>query len=168
MSRRISHDVLTARNEVVAAPAARACEDHNFGLPPAIHLLTGAFFLGFVSVLCLALANASLAVPFGVFAAFIMAFFAVPAVFVKASPDKGAQALGWTDFLERGIDTSMAGAAAGKRRSWCLCFRPSSFSGRSQSQPSSPWSEKKRSPNPPTLPAGRGPAAGSRAGLRVR
>lgn len=105
MSRRVSHDLLIARNEVVAAPAGRACEDHNFGLPPAIHLITAACFLGFVSVLCLALANPGLAIPFGVFAAFIVAFFAVPAIFVKASPKAGARALGWTEFLERGIET---------------------------------------------------------------
>ena len=123
MSRRISHDVLIARSEVVAAPIGRACEDHNFGLPPAIHLLTGAFFLGFVSVLCLALANPGLAVPFGVFAAFIMAFFAVPGIFVKASPDKGAQALGWTDFLERGIETEH-GRCGGKEATVLVLMLP--------------------------------------------
>ena len=123
MSRHISHDVLIGRKEVVAAPAARACEDHNFGLPPAIHLLTGAFFLGFVSVLCLALANASLAVPFGVFAAFIIAFFVVPAVFVKASPHKGGKALGWTDFLERGIDTEH-GRCGGKEATVLVLMLP--------------------------------------------
>jgi hypothetical protein len=105
MSRRVSHDVLIARNEVVAPPAGRACEDHNFGLPPAIHLITATLFMGFISVLCLALATPGLAVPFGIFAAFIVAFFTVPAIFVKASPDEGSRALGWTDFLERGIAT---------------------------------------------------------------
>ena len=69
MSRRVSHNVLIARNEIVAPPVGRACEDHNFGLPPAIHLITAALFMGFVSVLCLALANPGLAVPFGLLAA---------------------------------------------------------------------------------------------------
>jgi hypothetical protein len=105
MSRRVSHDLLIARNEVVAAPAGRSCEDHNFGLPPAIHLITATLFMGFVSVLCLALATPGLAVPFGIFAAFIVAFFTVPAIFVKASPDEGARALGWGDFMDRGIAT---------------------------------------------------------------
>ena len=105
MTRHISQDALVARSEIVSAPAGAACEDHNFGLPPAIHLLTAALFLGFVSVLCLALANPGLAVPFGIFAAFIIAFFAVPTIFVKSSPEKGSKAEGWTDFLERGIAT---------------------------------------------------------------
>ena len=103
MTRQISQEVLAARAELVSLPPARACEDHNFGLPPAVHLITGALFLGFVSVLCLALANPSLAVPFGVFAAFIIAFFAVPAVFVKASPERGRQAMRWSEFMRGGI-----------------------------------------------------------------
>lgn len=105
MTRHVSQDALIARAEIVAAPAERACEDHNFGLPPAIHLMTGALFLGFVSVLCLALSTPGLVIPFGIFAAFILAFFTVPAIFLKVSPEKGSQAVGWTDFLERGIAT---------------------------------------------------------------
>lgn len=103
MTRRVSHDVLVARDELVAPPLTRTFEDHNFGLPPAIHLLTGALFLGFVTVLSLTLANPSLAVPFGIFVAFIIAFFAVPIIFVKASPEEGARALRWSEFMERGI-----------------------------------------------------------------
>ena len=123
MSRRVSHDVLVARNEVVAPPVGRACEDHNFGLPPAIHLITAALFMGFVSVLCLALANPGLAVPFAVFAAFIIAFFTVPAIFVKASPDEGARALGWTDFLQRGIETEH-GRCGGKEATVLVLMLP--------------------------------------------
>jgi len=105
MTRQITREILAARAELAPPPAARACEDHNFGLPPAIHLITGGLFLGFVSVLCLALANPGLAAPFGVFAAFIIAFFAVPVIFVKASPDQGAHAMRWSEFLRRGIAT---------------------------------------------------------------
>ena len=95
MTRHISQDALIARSEIVSAPAERACDDHNFGLSPAIHLLMGALFLGFVSVLCLALANPGLAVPFGIIAVFIIAFFAVPTIFVRASPDKGSKGAGY-------------------------------------------------------------------------
>lgn len=114
MTRRVSQEALIARSEIVAPPAERACEDHNFGLPPAIHLAMGALFLGFVGVLCLALANPGLAVPFGIFGAFILAFFAVPAIFVNASPEKGSKAAGWTDFLERGIATEHGRCGGGE------------------------------------------------------
>lgn len=105
MTRKLTRDILAARAELAPPPAARACEDHNFELPPAVHMVMGGLFLGFVGVLCLALANPGLAVPFGIFAAFILAFFAVPAVLVKASPDAGAQAMRWSEFMRRGIAT---------------------------------------------------------------
>ena len=114
MTRRVSQEALIARSEIVAPPDERACEDHNFGLPPAIHLAMAALFLGFVGVLCLALANPGLAVPFGIFAAFIVAFFTVPAIFVNASPEKGSKAVGWTDFLERGIATEHGRCGGGE------------------------------------------------------
>ena len=107
MSRQISQKVLAARNELAAppAPTARACEDHSFELPPAIYGAMAALFLGFVGVLCFALRNAELVVPFGVFAAFIIAFFTVPAVFESASPDGEPKAMRFGQLLNRGIVT---------------------------------------------------------------
>ena len=63
MTRRVPQEALIARKEIVAGPVGRACEDHNFGLPPAIHLLTAALFMGFISVLCLTLATPGLRRP---------------------------------------------------------------------------------------------------------
>jgi hypothetical protein len=94
---------LLARSEVVPAPAATAWQDYNFELPPALHFATGALFIGFVSVLSLAFANPEMAVPFGVFVAFIGAFFAVPAIFVRSAPQGSARASRWSDFMEKGI-----------------------------------------------------------------
>jgi hypothetical protein len=114
MSRRIDHKQLAASNEVVASPAPvqRACNDHNFGLPPVLHLATGALFLGFVTVLSLAFSHHML-VSWGVFAAFITAFFAVPAIFVRTSPE-GRRALRWDEFVEKGIDTETGRTGAGE------------------------------------------------------
>jgi hypothetical protein len=105
MTRRVPQEALVASKEIVAGPVGRSCEDHNFGLPPVIHLLTGALFIGFISVLCLTLSTPGLAVPFGIFAAFLIAFFAVPTLMVKASPEKGSRALSWAEFMEHGIAT---------------------------------------------------------------
>jgi hypothetical protein len=103
MSRHISAKVLTARDEIVASPAPRACQDHSFELPPSVYGAMATLFLGFVGVLCLALRNPGLAVPFGVFTAFIVAFFAVPAIFEAASPASEARAMRWPELLQRGI-----------------------------------------------------------------
>ncbi len=79
---RLDKAQLLASNEVVAAPAA-AWQDYNFELPPVLHFATAALFLGFVGVLSLAFASPGMAVPFGVFVAFIGAFFAVPALILR-------------------------------------------------------------------------------------
>lgn len=105
MSRRVSHDVLIARDEVAVAPDQRACHDHSFELPPAVYGMMAALFAGFVGVLCLALRNPELAVPFGVIIAFIAAFFTVPAVFVRSAPQDEPPSLSWSLFMDRGIAT---------------------------------------------------------------
>ena len=103
MVARLDKTQLLAREEIVAAPALPVWQDYSFELPPALHLVTGALFLGFVGVLSLAFANPEMLVPFGIFAAFIIAFFAVPAVFVRSAPEGSAQAQRWAEFLERGV-----------------------------------------------------------------
>lgn len=101
---------LEARHEVVAAPAAGAAtgqaavwQDYNFELPAALHFATAALLLGFIGVLSLAFANPEMALPFAVFAAFIAAFFAIPAIFVRAAPQGSARPRQWAEFIERGI-----------------------------------------------------------------
>jgi hypothetical protein len=102
MVRRLDKSQLLASNELVAPPSAD-WQDYTFELPPALHLATAALFLGFVGVLSLAFANPGMAVPFGVFVAFIAAFFAVPAIIVRNAPQGSARARQWAEFMERGI-----------------------------------------------------------------
>ncbi len=107
MSRRLTHAQLAARHEIVAPPTPRACTDHGFELPTGLYIAMAAMFLGFVGVLSLAFANPEMAVPFGVFVAFIAAFFAVPAIFVRTTPaGERTRALGWSRFMEEGIATA--------------------------------------------------------------
>lgn len=94
---------LLARSEIVAAPRVQAWQDYNFELPPALHFATAALFLGFIGVLSLAFANPGMALPFGIFVAFIATFFAVPAIFVRSAPQGSARAKGWAEFMEKGI-----------------------------------------------------------------
>ena len=104
MSRLVKAEVLAARAELAAPPTPRACEDRTFELPPAIHIAMAGLFVGFVSVLCLALAHPLLAIPWAVFVSFIAAFFAVPALWARMAPEQNrSRALGWSEFMERGI-----------------------------------------------------------------
>ena len=113
MSRRIEQQQLIARQDIVAAPAAeaRACNDHSFELPTAIYVAMFALLLGAVAVLASAFSG-QMIVSYGIVVAFLLAFFAVPMVFVKASPGKGA--MSWDEFLAKGIDTATGRTGAGE------------------------------------------------------
>ena len=110
MSRRIDRKQIVADARIVPAPAIaepRACTDRSFELPPILHLATAALFLGFVSVLCLAFAAPGLAIPYGVFVAFIVAFFTVPGLWARMKPeDSRTRALGWNEFMANGVATA--------------------------------------------------------------
>ena len=115
MSIHLTHDLLVARNEISAAPAARACNDRSFGLPPVLHLASAALYLGFVSVLCLTFATPGLAVPYAVFVFFIAAFFTVPALWARMDPaDSRSHALSWAQFVDHGVDTLNGRVGAGE------------------------------------------------------
>lgn len=113
MSRRQTREQLLVRNEIVAPPSKRACEDQNFGLPTAIYIAMAAMFAGFVAVLSLAFRGGHMAVVYGVIFAFIAAFFAVPALFPGMAPKDGRTgALSLFDFGHRGIMTATGRASA--------------------------------------------------------
>lgn len=114
MTARHLPQVLVARDEIVAPPTPRACQDRTFELPPALHLGVAALFLGFVGVLSFAFRNPAMAVPFGVFVAFIVAFFTVPALWARMLPEQNrSRHLSWAEFAERGIDTQTGRESAG-------------------------------------------------------
>ena len=113
MTRRIDHAKLLAREEIVARPAQRACEDHSFGLPPAIFRAMAALFFGFIGVLAVGLAAPQLIVPMGINFAFLTAFFAVPVIF--AGMTKGeSRSIRWSEFMQKGIETATGHSSGGE------------------------------------------------------
>jgi len=113
MVARITKTELAAQADIVAAPEQRACTDRSFELPPALHIATALMFIGFVSVLSFAFRNPELAVPWGVFVAFIAAFFIVPGLWTRMKPaESRTKALTWTRFAEQGIDTATGRTSA--------------------------------------------------------
>ena len=111
MSLRQSQERLLARDEIVAAPLERACEDQTFELPTGIYLAMASMFAGFVAVLSLAFRGGHMAVVYGVVFAFIGAFFAIPALFPAMAP-QSRSASSWFDFGSRGIATATGRSTA--------------------------------------------------------
>jgi hypothetical protein len=118
MTRPVDHKQLLAEARIVSAPVAaapRACTDRGFELPSALYIGMAVLFLGFVSVLCLAFKTPGLAVPYGVFVAFIAAFFTVPGLWVGMKPDDSrTPALSWDEFRANGIETATGRTPAGE------------------------------------------------------
>ena len=113
MTTRVKPDVLIARDEIVAAPAERACADQSFELPRGLYVAMAALFAGFVGVLSLAFRGGHMAVVYGVIFAFIAAFFAIPTMFPAMAPD-GKKPLSWAIFRMRGIQTATGRTSAGE------------------------------------------------------
>jgi hypothetical protein len=113
MSRRQTREQLLAREEVVAAPAKRACDDQTFELPTGIYIAMATMFAGFIAVLSLAFRGGHMAVVYGVIFALIAAFFGVPALFAGMAHDESrTRALRLFDFGHRGIATATGRASA--------------------------------------------------------
>jgi hypothetical protein len=113
MTTRVKPEVLIARDEIVAAPISRACDDQSFELPSGLYVAMALFFAGFVGVLSLAFRSGHMAVVYGVIFAFIAAFFAIPAIFPAMAPER-KKALSWTKFRMRGIQTATGRTSAGE------------------------------------------------------
>lgn len=104
---------LVARDEIVAPPSPRCCEDRTFELPPALHIATALLFLGFVSVLSFAFRAPAMAVPFGIFVIFIACFFTVPAMWVRMKPEENnSRSMRWSELGNNGVQTA-CGQAGG-------------------------------------------------------
>jgi hypothetical protein len=124
VAERVNRLLLVNRDEVVAPPIQRACEDRTFELPVALHIATALLFLGFVSVLSLAFRAPEMAVPFGIFVVFIAAFFTVPVLWVRMRPDENSsRSLIWRDFLRDGIVTQ-AGRSGGHETAVLVLILP--------------------------------------------
>ena len=107
MTTRQRPEVLVARDEIVAPPPQRACDDQTFELPGGIYEAMAAMFAVFVAVLGLAFRGGHMAVAYGVIFAFLAAFFAIPAIFPRSKPvETRTRALSWARFHSTGISTA--------------------------------------------------------------
>jgi hypothetical protein len=114
MTARYNSQILVARDEIVAPPAPRACEDHSFEMPTGVYVAMALFFAGAIAVLATAFTS-GMAVSYAIVFAFLIAFFGIPAIFVRTAPgDEGSKALGWSIFRESGIATATGRTSGGE------------------------------------------------------
>ena len=116
-------DVFTQRDEIVAPPAARACEDHSFELPPALFGVMAALFFGFMVVIAVGFAHPEMVVPTAIIFVFSTMFFGVPAIFVRAAPADGSRAMTWSQLMWHGVDTA-TGPTSGREAAVLMLTLP--------------------------------------------
>ena len=106
MTTRQKTEVLIARDEIVAPPIERACEDQSFELPGGLYAAMATMFAGFIVVLAFGFPGGHMGVAYGVIFAFLAAFFAIPASFQQK------QGLSWAMFRYKGIQTATGRSSA--------------------------------------------------------
>jgi hypothetical protein len=99
-------EVFAQRDEIVAPPGARACEDHSFELPSALFGIMAALFFGFMVVMAVGFAHPEMIVPMAIIFVFLIMFFGVPAIFVGAAPANSSRAMTWSRLMSHGVDTA--------------------------------------------------------------
>lgn len=121
MTARYNHHLLVAREEIVEAPARRACDDRSFEMPTGIYAAMALMFAGFVSVLSFGFMGPTMVIPFAICIVLISAFFGIPAIFVRTGPDElRSSALDWHRFREDGIATATGRTPAGEAATLAL------------------------------------------------
>lgn len=106
MTTRQKAEILITRDEIVAPPVPRACNDQTFELPGRIYVAMGVMFAGFIAVLGLAFRGGHMPVVYGVIFAFLTVFFAIPAMFQRR------EGLSWAMFRYKGVTTATGRASA--------------------------------------------------------
>ena len=78
----------------------------TFDLHPAIFAMSAGAYLAYVGIMALAFAeaNADLAIPFVIFALFIVAGFGTPALFARIAPPPPGNPPRWATFMRDGFD----------------------------------------------------------------
>ena len=114
MTRRLNQAQLVAREEIASPPALsspRACNSRSFDLPGGIYAAMVLMIVGAFAVLA-AMLRTNMLVSFGVIFALLAAFFGIPAIFVRVSPNESARPLSWDAFLSRGVETATGATKA--------------------------------------------------------
>jgi len=90
------------------APAAirNAALDRSFELPSVLYAITAGLFLAFIGIMAAGFAHPEMILPTAIFALFIIAFFAVPAIWVRMQPENPVRAMSWARFQAKGIQTA--------------------------------------------------------------
>ena len=93
---------IVAPTEIVREPTKVS---RHFDLPVGLHIATVGLYMAILGVFATAFADMTMAIPFAIFALFIVAGFGVPALWARMKPAHDDHAMDWAMFERMGIDT---------------------------------------------------------------
>lgn len=110
MTRLITKAELEQSLELVSPPDFKPnlrqdIEQRNFGLPVSLHAIYFGLFLAFLGVMALGIQSPGLIIPMAVCIWFTAAFYVVPMLWTRTSPQDGSKAMSMGELERNGIIT---------------------------------------------------------------
>ena len=84
-------------------PGRNVPVDRSFEIPTRLYATFAGLCFGFLAVLTTGFGNPGLIIPMAIFAFVIGAFFAVPAIWTRLTPENPVRPQGWAAFCRNGI-----------------------------------------------------------------
>lgn len=116
MSAKVQPHALFARDEIVAAPvlpASPPLADRSFEIPTGLMASVFGLFIAYLVVMSIGFADEGIVIPMAINFIFVTAFFVVPFLWTRMSPESRTPALDYDRFREEGIVTGSGHASAG-------------------------------------------------------
>ena len=105
MSKHLTRELVAEQARIVAAPKRAVEVDRSFELPKGLYVATVGLYLGFLAVMAAGLSTPGLIIPMAIFTLFIVAGFALPAIWTRIAPHHGKSNMSWTRLVRRGVVT---------------------------------------------------------------
>lgn len=114
MSRHLTRELIAEAADVRTELLHPVTVDRTFELPRELYAATVALYLGFLGVMAMGMASPGLVIPMVIFAFFIVAGFALPAIWTRMQPGNPVSQMPWEKFRRHGIATLTGRLSAGE------------------------------------------------------
>jgi hypothetical protein len=106
MSVHYPEPALRERATLVPAIAPRLSNraERTFGLHPALFVATIGSYFAFLAIMAAAFMNPNLLIPFAIFVAYLVMYFAVPGLWARIAGRPVGRFQSWAEFRSEGMD----------------------------------------------------------------
>ncbi len=95
---------VASRAPASAAPRLSNRAERTFGLHPALFIATIGSYFAFLAILAAAFMNPNLLIPYAIFVAYLVMYFAVPGLWSKVAGRPVGRFQSWAEFRSEGMD----------------------------------------------------------------